>query len=333
MNYQINKITIIGDGGWGTTLAIHLLRKGYPVVVWGAFDAYIQELKKKRVNSKFLAGIKIPSGVQFTSQLDEAINFGELVVLAVPSQYLAQTLKKIKLTDYKNKFFLSVIKGIDTKTHERMSQLIKSELGPIPLAVLSGPTIALEVAEHIPTTAVIASSNQKLNAALQKIFNSSTFRIYTNTDLIGVEVGGSVKNVVAIACGICDGLGLGTNTKAAIVTRGLAEIARLGKAMGAKSETFYGLTGLGDLVTTCFSPKSRNRSVGEELGRGKSIKNILSSMDMVAEGVVTAKAVYGLSKKLNVKMPITEEVYNILYRNKKPARALSDLMTRSLKAE
>jgi glycerol-3-phosphate dehydrogenase (NAD(P)+) len=199
--------------------------------------------------------------------------------------------------------------------------------------VLSGPTIAIEVAKGIPSTAVVASNDRTVAKKVQAVFNSSSFRIYTNTDVAGVELGGSIKNIIAIACGVCDGLGFGSNTKAAILTRGLAEMARLGKALGAKHNTFSGLTGLGDLVTTCVSPRSRNRSVGEQLGRGRSMKSIMSNMEMVAEGVETVKAAYKLSRKYNVPMPITTEVYNIIHRNKKPSKAVSDLMTRKIKSE
>ncbi len=199
--------------------------------------------------------------------------------------------------------------------------------------MLSGPTIAGEVAKVIPTTAVVASKSLKIAKTIQEIFNSDTFRIYTYSDVAGVEIGGSLKNVIAISCGICDGLGYGTNTKAAIVTRGLAEISQLGKVLGAKSQTFSGLTGLGDLITTCFSPNSRNRTVGEQLGKGTPVASILGSMAMVAEGVDTAKAAYRLSIKYKIPMPITTEVYNILFKNKSPKAAVTDLMTRKTKTE
>jgi glycerol-3-phosphate dehydrogenase (NAD(P)+) len=214
-----------------------------------------------------------------------------------------------------------------------MSEIIHDHLAHVPLVVLSGPTIAVEVAAGIPTTAVAACSNENLAVSIQKIFNSDTFRIYTNPDVVGVEIGGSVKNVIALACGICDGLKLGTNTKAAILTRGLAEITRLGMALGGRRETFYGLAGLGDLATTCFSPNSRNRTVGEALGRGRKIKDILGGMNAVAEGVVTAKAVYLLAQKKKIAMPIVTEVYKIIFENKSLARAMKDLMGRSLKSE
>ena len=333
MRIMIRKISIIGDGGWGTTLAIHLSRKKYPVTLWGAFPENIAQIIKTRENKKFLPKFKIPSQVRLTSDIDQAIFFGDLIVLSVPSEYLAATLSKIQNTSYKNKVFISVVKGINQKSFKRMSEIIHDHLPHVPLVVLSGPTIALEVASGIPTTAVAACSNENLAVSIQKIFNSDTFRIYTNTDVVGVEIGGSVKNVIALACGICDGLKLGTNTKAAILTRGLAEITRLGMALGGRRETFYGLAGLGDLATTCFSPNSRNRTVGEALGRGRKIKDILGSMNAVAEGVVTAKAVYHLARAKKIPMPIVTEVYKIIFENKSPNRALKDLMKRSLKSE
>ena len=330
---SIKRVSIIGDGGWGTTLAIHLSRKKYPVTLWGAFPENIAQIVKTRENKKFLPKFKIPSQVRLTSDIDQAIFFGDLIVLSVPSEYLAATLSKIQNTSYKNKVFISVVKGINQKSFKRMSEIIHDHLPHVPLVVLSGPTIALEVASGIPTTAVAACSNENLAVSIQKIFNSDTFRIYTNTDVVGVEIGGSVKNVIALACGICDGLKLGTNTKAAILTRGLAEITRLGMALGGRRETFYGLAGLGDLATTCFSPNSRNRTVGEALGRGRKIKDILGSMNAVAEGVVTAKAVYHLARAKKIPMPIVTEVYKIIFENKSPNRALKDLMKRSLKSE
>lgn len=329
----IQKITLLGDGGWGTTLAIYLARKKYAPTLWGAFPDYVRKVAKNRTNDKFLPGIKIPTSVTLTSKLNEAVKPADLIVLAVPSQYLAAVVRRLKTYDLSGKIILSVTKGIDTKHLLRMSQIITKELGDIPLAVLSGPTIATEVVNGIPSTAVIASRDLKIAEVLQQIFNSETFRIYTNNDIVGVELGGSLKNIIAIACGVCDGLGYGTNTKAAILTRGLVEMSRLGEKLGANPRTFAGLTGLGDLVTTCFSERSRNRSVGEQLGKGKTLKQILSSMNMVAEGVETARAAYRLSTKCGVSMPITTEVYNVLFRNKKAAKAVADLMNRQTRSE
>ncbi len=335
MDSQTKTISVIGDGGWGTTIALHLLKQKHNVTLWGPFPEYVKTLQKNRINAKFLPGKPLPKNLNITANLKEALETADIIVFTIPSKFALTVLKKIKKTkiDLNRKIFLSLTKGFDTKSLLRLSEIIIKELGNIPLAVLSGPTIAIEVANQIPSTAVIASKQIKTAKTLQKIFNSDTFRIYTNTDVLGVELGGSIKNIIAVACGICDGLKLGTNTKAAILTRGLAEMARLGKAMGARSSTFSGLSGLGDLATTCFSPNSRNRYVGEELGKGKSTKQILSSMQMVAEGVETVKAAYQLSKKYKVDMPISEEIYNIVYKNKKPAKALNHLMNRTVKSE
>lgn len=330
---SLKSIAVIGDGGWGTTLAIHLARKGFPVILWGAFEENIVQLRKTRENKKFLAGYKIPKKVNLTSNLYQAVDNADLILLATPSEYLEGVLSKLKGGNFKHKVFLSVVKGIHPKTHQRMSDLIYAYLGKVKLAVLSGPTIAGEVAAGIPTTAVVACADKKIASTIQQMVHTDTFRIYTNQDIIGVEIGGSIKNVIALACGMCDGLGLGTNAKAAIVTRGLAEITRLGVALGGKRDTFYGLTGLGDLTTTCFSPHSRNRTVGESLGRGLSIKTILKSMPQVAEGVVTAKAVYHLAQKKHIPMPIVEQVYKIIFEGKNPQQAMGDLLNRSIKAE
>ena len=328
-----DKIAVIGDGGWGTTLAILLYKKGYKVALWGAFKDYIEFLEKTRVNRKFLPGIKIPKGICLTSNLKEAIQDSKIVVLAVPSQFMRSVLRKFRSIDVSDKIILSVTKGIELSTLMRMSEVIKQDLGTVKLAVLSGPTIAKEVANSIPTTAVIASNNIRIAEFLQDVFMTDRFRIYTSNDLIGVELAGSLKNVIAIACGVSDGLGFGTNTKAAILSRGLIEISRLGNKMGADIRTFSGISGLGDLITTCISKYSRNRYVGEQIGRGKRLRGILKKMEMVAEGVNTTKSVYALSIKNNVDMPISNEMYKILYRNKKPLKAVSNLMCRKKKNE
>lgn len=335
------KIAVLGDGGWGTTLAILLYRKGFKVTLWGAFADYVAYVNKKRINTRFLPGIRIPKNIEITHDLKSAIYGKQLIILATPSQYMRSVLRKIKKIGYsKDALYLNVTKGIEVQTLRGMSELIHDELGNIKLAVLSGPTIAQEVAKEIPTTAVIASRDKRIRKYLQNIFSTERLRIYTNSDVIGVELGGSLKNIIAIAAGISDGLGFGTNTKAAILSRGLAEISRLGHAMGARSRTFSGISGLGDLVTTCISPYSRNRFVGEQIGKGKSLNQIKSHMQMpacrqagVAEGVLTTKSAYALSLKYKVYMPITREVYFVLYKNKSPLRAVRDLMLRERKEE
>ena len=327
-------IVILGDGGWGTTLAILLYKKGFTVTLWSAFADYAKYLDKKRVNFKFLPGIKIPKGIKITHDLNTAVNNKDIIIFAIPSQYLRHVLARYKsLNLSRSPIYVSVIKGIELGSLKRMSEILYAELGGIKLAVLSGPTIAIEVAKGIPTTAVIASSDQGTKKYLQDVFMTGRFRIYANDDVAGVEIGGSLKNVIAIACGIADGLGFGTNAKAALLSRGLAEISRLGQAMGAKIKTFSGISGLGDLVTTCISPYSRNRFVGEQIGKGKTLRKIESHMQMIAEGVPTAKSAYVLSLKYKVDMPIVKEVYSVLYKNKSPLKAVKDLMTRKKKEE
>ena len=328
------KIGVLGDGGWGTTLSVLLANKGHTVALWGAFPENIANIKKDGENKRFLPGIKIPKRVEVTDNLRFVLKDKDLIVLAVPSQHIREILKKIKMAGYDRKtLYLSVIKGIEIKSSMRISEVIHSELGNIKLAVLSGPTIAYEVAQRIPTVAVVASHSLEVRKTIQDIFMSDRFRIYTNNDVIGVELGGSLKNVIAIACGACDGLGFGTNTKAALLSRGLAEMSRLGHAMGAKTKTFSGISGLGDLVTTCISPHSRNRFVGEELGKGKNLKQIINHQRGLAEGVPTAKSAYSLSLKYKVDMPIVREVYNALYKNKPVLKAFKDLMVREKKEE
>jgi glycerol-3-phosphate dehydrogenase (NAD(P)+) len=330
---MIKNISIIGDGGWGTTLAIHLHKKGYKVKLWGPFRDYVEYLKKKRINIKFLSGIKIPQQIYIGNELEGVVKDTELIILATPSQYLRAVLMRLKRCDVSKKKFLSVIKGIETTSLKRMSEVIYEVLGKVMLSVLSGPTIAREVVMSIPTTAVIASNDLKLARELQTVLMSQRFRIYTNRDVIGVELGGSLKNIIAIACGISDGLKFGTNTKAAILARGLAEMTRLGVVLGANDKTFSGISGLGDLVTTCISPYSRNRFVGEQIGKGKKLKDILKKMEMIAEGVPTVRSAYLLGIRHKVEMPITEQIYLILYKNKSPLKAVDDLMLRGRKDE
>ena len=286
------------------------------------------------MNKLFLKGIKFPSHLVINSSLTDILK-NEIIIIAIPVKFVRNTIQKIKnkKVSLKGKVFLSVSKGIEVKSLKRVTQIIKEELGQVDTAVLSGPNIAKEVLAGVPTASVIACRSRKTAKSLQNLFNTPTFRVYFHEDIIGVELGGALKNIIAIACGISDGLGFGTNTKAALLNRGLVEITRLGKAMGAKAHTFYGLTGLGDLVTTCFSPFSRNRFVGEQIGKGKKLNSIEKKMVMVAEGVETVKSAMRLSKKLKVEMPITHEVYNVLHRNKSASQAVKDLMSRPLKKE
>lgn len=340
INKKVN-IGVLGDGGWGTTLAILLSRKGYQVTLWGAFLKNIDDMIKSGENRKFLPGVKIPARIEITNDLGAAVLDKDLVVFAVPSQYIRGVLKQLKICGYNRKsVYLSVIKGIEIKSLKRISEIIFEELGNIRLAVLSGPTIAYEVAKGMPSVAVAASPDPASRIFVQDIFMTDRFRVYTNNDVLGVELGGSLKNVIAIACGACDGLKFGTNTKAALLARGLAEISRLGKVMGAKAETFSGISGLGDLVTTCISPYSRNRFVGEELGKGKTLNRIIRELGLpsnrqagIAEGIPTARSAYALSLKYKVDMPIVREVYNVIYRSKPAVKAVKDLMLRRKRRE
>lgn len=328
------KIAVLGDGGWGTTLAIMLSAKGFKVTLWGAFADYTRYLNAKRENTRFLPGLRIPREINITHDLNQALGQSRLIVLAVPSEHMREVLKSARSNGYpKDAVYVSVAKGIEVGTLKRMSEVIKEELGNLKLGVLSGPTIAHEVAKGVPTTAVAACADKPIRNYIQHVFMTGRFRVYTNDDLVGVELGGSLKNVIAIACGISDGLGFGSNTKAALLSRGLSEISRLGERMGARPDTFSGISGLGDLVTTCISNYSRNRSVGERIGKGKSLVQAVSHMRMIAEGIPTAKSAYALSRKFKVEMPITQEVYSVLYKNKPPLKAVKDLMTRDKKEE
>ncbi len=328
------KISVLGDGGWGTTLAILLHKNGHKVTLWGAFPGYVTYLKQKRINARFLPDVPIPRSLNITSDLKQATTEKDLIVLAIPSQHMRSIIKLVKACGVSKAVpFLSATKGLEIRTLLRMSELIQQELGKVGLGVLSGPTIAREVAMGVPTTGVVASSSKMLRTLIAGALNTDRFRVYTNSDVIGVELGGSLKNVIAIACGISDGLGFGTNAKASLLTRGLAEMSRLGIKLGAKASTFSGISGLGDLVTTCVSPFSRNRYVGERIGKGKTARQVTDKMKMVAEGVPTTKATYNLSLKYNIDMPITQEIYKVLYKDKDPKKAVRDLMTRSLKEE
>lgn len=327
-------LSVLGDGGWGTTLAILLCQKGFQVTLWGVFPDYVSHLNKKRINTRFLPGVKIPRAIKISADLHAAIQNKDLIILAIPSEYIRGVLKKMKSLQFcRDTIYVSVAKGIEIDSLKRVSEIIHEELGNIKLGVLSGPTISHEIAAGKPATAVLASHDQQVRKFLQDIFMTGRFRIYTSDDVVGVELGGSLKNIIAIACGISDGLGFGTNTKAALLSRGLAEISRLGSVFGAKVKTFSGISGLGDLVTTCVSPYSRNRYVGEQIAKGKSLKEIKTHMQMIAEGIPTTKSAYLLSKKLKVDMPITEQVYYVLYKNKSPLKAVRDLMTREKKEE
>ncbi|TES91387.1 MAG: NAD(P)H-dependent glycerol-3-phosphate dehydrogenase [Candidatus Cloacimonadota bacterium] len=329
-------VAILGAGNWGTTLGLLLAEKGITVTLWEFFKEREEELKRDRENKRFLPGFPFPPNLGTTSSLAEAVSGKEMLVFVVPSHTLRSTAESLKDCVGGEPLIVSGMKGIEEGTLKRMSEVIEENLperfqGKV--VALLGPSIANEVVRKIPTAVVAANEDTRVCEKVQNIFSTSYFRVYTNNDIVGVELGGAVKNVVVIASGICDGMGLGANTKAALLTRGLAELKRFGLAMGAKEETFSGLSGIGDLITTAFSKHSRNRYVGEELGKGRNLDDILKGMVMVAEGVKTTHSVKQLSEKKNIDMPITSEVYNVLFKNKKPEQGVYDLMTRELRRE
>ncbi|MFH1406517.1 MAG: NAD(P)H-dependent glycerol-3-phosphate dehydrogenase [Candidatus Omnitrophota bacterium] len=327
------RVSVLGDGGWGTTLSILLSKKQHNVTLWSAFTDYARELQNTRENKKFLPNALIPKQIQITADIKQALNDAEVLVVAIPSKYMRETLAQLKGSDLNKIIVVSVSKGLENKTLLRMSQLLEETLKNIRMAVLSGPTIAYEVAKGMPTAAVVASDDEATAKQVQDCFMAEGFRLYTCGDVVGVELGGALKNVIAIAAGICDGLGLGSNTKAGLMTRGLVEMKRLGVAMGADEKTFNGLSGLGDLITTCMSAQSRNHCAGIEVAKGKSVEVIERETPMVAEGLRTCIAANELAKKYKLDMPITAQAYSILYEGKDPRRAVYDLMTRERKAE
>ena len=331
---KINKVTVLGDGGWGTALAVVNARKGNSVYLWSAFPDYAKVIEQKRENIKFLPGVPLPKNLQVGCDLKEALEFSDIIVLAIPTQFLRNILYKVKELNYSDKKFVSVSKGIEKKTCLRPSEIIRSVLGlNAHVVILSGPSHAEEVARNIPTLVVAASEKGEDAALVQQVFADTYFRVYIQTDIIGVELGGALKNVIAIAAGVCDGLKFGDNTKSGLITRGLFEMTRLGIRLGANPNTFFGLSGVGDLVTTCFSEHGRNLRVGRELGEGKKIKDVLAGMEMVAEGVDSAESVNQLCEKIDLHLPIIGEVYQILFKDKDAKRAVIDLLHRDAHEE
>lgn len=326
-------VAVIGDGGWGTALSVLLAGKGRIARLWGAFPDYVAEVRRRRENVRFLPGIPLPEGIELTADLAAAVAGAELIVVAVPSQFMRGVLRRLLPCLPRGVPIVSVAKGIENRTLLRPTQIITEVLGRVPVAALSGPSHAEEVARGLPTTVTVASRNVALARRVQETFMTDRFRVYTTSDVTGVELGGAVKNVVAIAAGICDGLGLGDNAKAALLTRGLAEMMRLGAALGARRATFAGLAGIGDLITTCMSPYGRNRAVGIQIAQGKSLAQILAGMAMVAEGVQTTLSVRALARRHGIEMPVTDQVYSVLFRGKDPRAAVRDLMRRAAKDE
>jgi glycerol-3-phosphate dehydrogenase (NAD(P)+) len=352
---MFKNIAIIGDGGMGTVLGMLLCEKGLRARIWGYDRRQLEEMAKNRENKKFLPGHRLPKELEFEHDDKGIMSGADLIISAVPCQYMRQVWNRLKEHAPEGVPIVSVAKGIENDTLLRPTQIIAEILAgfSIPdarystriqnpessienrLAVLSGPTIADELARKLPATACSASRDESLAKEIQHTLsdNVSWFRVYTNTDVVGVELAGAMKNVIAIAAGIIDGAGAGDNAKAALLTRGLAEIKRLGVKMGARPQTFSGLTGLGDLVTTCISPTGRNRSFGERIGKGQSIEQALGATESVVEGIATCKSVVALAKRYGVEMPITQAVYEVLFENKPVHKAIVDLMKRRLKAE
>jgi len=335
---DVKKITIgvVGAGGWGTALADLLGSKGFKIDLWAFEEEVRDQIDTFKENKVFLPGISISENICPSNELSEVVTGKDLILVVVPSHVMRETA--VKMADFLSgeSIVVSASKGIENKTHLTMSGVLKETLAEIPenrFAVISGPSFAREVAKKVPTVVTAASRDPNVAGFVQHIFATPYFRVYTINDMIGVELGGAVKNVIAIAAGIIDGMGLGLNTRAALITRGLTEIRRLGLALGSNPRTFTGLAGAGDLILTCTGDLSRNHTVGKKIGEGMTLKEILSDMRMVAEGVKTAKSVYNLSRKLGVEMPISHDVYHILYEDLSPKEAVHRLMTRDLKQE
>ena len=323
------KIGVIGDGGWGTALALLLNSKGVDTVLWSHSPEYAGYLDKNRENTKFLKGIKIPGDVMITSD-HAVVKEADVALFAVPCGYLRSVAEIFRDADFD--YLVSATKGIENGSLKRPSEVLSEYFRTAHIGVLSGPTISYEVARKFPTAAVLAAAND-WKTKVQRLLTAEQFRVYTSEDIIGVELGGALKNIIAIAAGISDGLGFEANTKAGLLTRGLAEITRLGVTMGAKRETFSGLSGIGDLATTCMSRHSRNRWFGEQIGKGRDIKDILDETEMVVEGMTTCRSANELSGKYAVDMPITRKMYEIIYEGKDARLAVRELMARDLKDE
>ena len=329
------KIAMLSDGGWSTALSCLLLQNGHDVTLWGPFPEYLEEMRRNHENSRYLPGVKLPATLAIEADLGRAVAGAEMIVLALPSQYTRGLLVKLAaIPRPTGVIYVDVTKGIENNSLKRMSELVEEFLGDVPYCILTGPSHAEEVAREVATVVVAAANDLQVARQVREVFSNGFFRVYSTTDVIGAEIGGSLKNVIALAAGACDGMQLGDNTKAALMTRGMIEIARLGVALGGRQETFAGLSGMGDLIVTCMSRHSRNRHVGEELGKGRPLPEIQKEMHgMVAEGVVTAKSAYQLACKVGVEVPIVEKIYRCIYEGENPQIALRELMQRDLKDE
>jgi len=332
----MSKVCILGAGSWAIALSVLLHSNRHQVSMWEFNAEDMKKLVSNRESLQKLPGVRIPDEVEITDCLEDAVKGKKALLLALPSHTVREVARKLSHADLDNAVIVNLAKGIENNTLCRMSEVLVQELPETyhkKIVTLSGPSHAEEVARKIPTSVVVAGFDEDIAKEAQLLFMNRYFRVYTNSDLLGVELGGSLKNIIAIASGICDGLELGDNTKGALLTRGLAEMMRLGEKMGAKAHTFAGLSGMGDLITTCMSLYSRNRWVGEQVGKGKSLKQVLKQMVVVAEGVKTTRSAFQLARRFQVEMPITEQVYRVLFEDKDPKQALLDLMSRDPKSE
>ena len=327
------KVSVIGAGSWGTALALLLSKNGHDVTMWSILEDEIQMLDKEREHKSKLPGVKLPDTMKFTTDLKKAVEGKDFLVLAVPSTFTRGTAKNMCPYVAKGQIIVDVAKGIEEATLMTLSQQIEDEIPQADVAVLSGPSHAEEVGRGLPTTVVVGAKTEKTAEYLQQMFASEVFRVYTSPDMLGMELGGSLKNVIALAAGIADGMGYGDNTKAALITRGIAEISVLAIEMGAKAETLFGLTGIGDLIVTCESRHSRNRKAGMLIGQGYTMDEATKEVKMVVEGIYSAKAALALAKKYDVRMPIIEEVNRVLFEDKPAKEAVSELMLRDKKIE
>ena len=327
------RIGILGAGSWGTALAILLHDNGHDVTVWSIHEEEVETLNTTRRHERKLPGVEIPEGIVFTTDMKETMSDKDVCVLAVPSPFIRSTCQKMKQYVRAGQIIVNVAKGIEENTLYTLTDIIEEELPYADACVLSGPSHAEEVSRRLPTTCVVSSRTRKTAEYLRSVFVSPVFRVYISPDMLGIELGGALKNVIALAAGTADGLGYGDNTKAALITRGIAEIARLGIKMGGKPETFYGLTGIGDLIVTCASMHSRNRKAGYLMGQGYTMEEAMKEEQMVVEGVYSAKAALELSRKYQVEMPIVEQVNKVLFENKNAEEAVKELMLRDKKIE
>lgn len=327
------KAGVLGAGSWGTALSVLLCDNGHQVTMWSIDENEVRMLNEKREHETKLPGVKLPDQLTVTGDLEGTVKGKDFLVLAVPSPFTRSTAAKMCPYVADGQIIVDVAKGIEEATLMTLSQQIRQEIPQADVAVLSGPSHAEEVGRRLPTTCVIGAATRKTAEYLQSMFISKVFRVYTSPDILGIELGGSLKNVIALAAGIADGLGYGDNTKAALITRGIAEIARLGVKMGGKIETFSGLTGIGDLIVTCASVHSRNRKAGYLIGQGRSVQEAMDEVKMVVEGVYSAKAAAKLAEKYQVSMPIVEEVNKVLFEGKAPSEAVDDLMMRESRSE